>query len=140
MDFVVVSCIDLQVGYFFSGSHSLISLFCGVLYFTFFTASKWQATVGQRLMSIYVKSNSCKKISLVLAMDRYIAQLFLPILGVLVLSLVLQYPDLFLLWVLLMIGINFCVLYWYLVAFKDRQRRTLHDRIFNTVVVDGRCG
>ena len=33
-------------------------------------------------MSIYVKSNSCKKISLVLAMDRYIAQLFLPILGV----------------------------------------------------------
>ena len=63
-------------------AHSLISLFCGVLYFTFFTASKWQATVGKRLMSIYVKSNSCKKISLVLAMDRYIAQLFLPILGV----------------------------------------------------------
>lgn len=109
----------------------------GILYFTILITSKWQATVGQRLLSVYVVSKKNKKISFTLAMDRYLSQMFFPLLGVIASSFLHQHEGLEWLWLLLM-AIMACSFYWYLVAFKNPENQTMHDYIFRTIVVLGR--
>lgn len=49
-----------------------IIVFVGVVYYTYFNSSKWQATPGKRLMSLRIIRNDDKNVSFVLALTHYL--------------------------------------------------------------------
>jgi len=57
-------------------THTLILvsviIFVGVIYYTFFNSSKWQATPGKRLMSLRMVKNNDKDIGFTLALIHYL--------------------------------------------------------------------
>ena len=52
-------------------------LSAGLLYYPFFHASPWQATIGKRLLNIYVTGDDGKRISIGCAFRRMVARIFL---------------------------------------------------------------
>ncbi|MBL6665004.1 MAG: RDD family protein, partial [Rickettsiales bacterium] len=57
-------------------THSLILLsiviFVGVIYYTYFNSSKWQATPGKRMMSLRIVKNENEDIGFNLALSHYL--------------------------------------------------------------------
>ena len=88
----------------------LISLVIGMIYFTLFTASEWQATPGKRLLGIHVIMDAGGPITALRAFGRYWAYLVSTI--------------------VLLIG-------YIMVAFTE-EKTALHDLICRTRVVYGR--
>ena len=57
-------------------THSLILcsifIFVGVVYYTYFNSSKWQATPGKRIMSLRIVKNNHEDVSFTLALSHYL--------------------------------------------------------------------
>jgi uncharacterized RDD family membrane protein YckC len=83
----------------------------GPIYVILFHASGWQATIGKRLLGIYVSDDAGNRITLSRSCGRWFAQFFVDLFGGWLISL-------------------------FLVAFSGRKK-ALHDEIAGTLVLRG---
>lgn len=89
------------------GLSILINIVCAVAYFAGLHSSKWQATVGKRLLGLKVTDMKGSRISFWRALGRYLAMSFLS--GI------------------LLIG--------YIIAAFTEKKQSLHDLIAGTIVI-----
>ena len=85
----------------------------GPLYFSVFHCSPWQATVGKRILNIYVTDEKGERITLARSARRWLAQ-----------------------WVLSMFGGSFVSM---VTVGVTRQRRAVHDYLAHTLVLNGKA-
>lgn len=131
---------------YFLSLYNLFPLGLNILYFTLFTALKWQATPGQRIMNIYVIrliGNKTSKLDIMAALERYTSQLLFPIViqFLALLKNYLLFDSASILGALVLILILVCnafMVYWYAVALVRKENETMHDSIFQQRVVLGR--
>lgn len=99
-------------------------------YYTFFTASKWQATPGKRLLNIYVVRTNHKPIDVTAGLERFLAYIipslplyssFLP-------------PD------LMPVVVLWLSVFWFLPIVYTPERTGIHDRLCHTRVLVGKVG
>ncbi len=107
----MVGMIFFSKNYSFTGpglSMSLIPLIVAWLYFALQESSSHQATIGKRVMNIHLRTAAGDKIDFKTASIRYFSKL-----------------------------LSSCLfLFGYIMAFFSEQRKTLHDRLANTLVVN----
>jgi uncharacterized RDD family membrane protein YckC len=84
----------------------------GVFYFIFFAASPWQATIGQRLLKIYVTDDRGNRISLARSFGRWLAM-----------------------WCFGLFGGSFVSL---ITILATQKHKALHDMVAGTLVLNGR--
>lgn len=87
--------------------YMLITLLISTAYYAIFQSSKWQATVGKKLLHIKVTTLNGERIGFIRAVGRHLAMTFLSS--------------------ILFIG--------YLMVFFTKKKQALHDMIAKTVVV-----
>lgn len=118
---------------------SITTIILMLLYFTLFTASKWQATLGQWLMSIHVISLKAKKLDLKLAFYRFLLSLL--VLNVLSMLVAMHYPFLDNYpWAVSAVSVilGLVGLGWVLSVFYYPENQTVYDHILDQRVVQGR--
>ena len=93
-----------------AGASQFIKIIAGVAYTAYFQSGKWQATIGKRIVGIYVIRSTGERISFMRAVGRYFAQ---------ILSMII-----------LCIG--------YIMAGFTKEKTALHDLIADTRVVYGK--
>lgn len=99
-------------------------------YYTYFTASRWQATPGKRLLGMYVIRTDHRPLSLANALERFLA-FTLPFLPVYVSFIPSETAKM-----LAML----LVFYWFLPILYTPERVGMHDRFCRTRVLIGRVG
>lgn len=121
----------LLVKFFGNGGVALVAGFlCYAAYYTFFTASEWQATPSKRLMNIFVIMRNGRKPNLTESFERFVVYL-LPTLPLYtsVLSPIVAQP--------LFIWLS---IFWFVPILTTPERRGIHDTLAGTRVVVGRMG
>ena len=88
-------------------SYMLFSLLIGVVYYASFQSSKWQATIGKKLLKIKVTTMEGRRISFIRATVRYIVKY----------------------------GLSNIFFIGYLLALFTKRKQTLHDLIARTLVM-----
>jgi len=139
LDNFFVLLLQLQISDLFPDIFKPALMIPGIFYFTVSTCSKWQATLGQRIFGIHVIRENGRKINFLFALDRYLSQLLFVITGVIFLEMLNIYPKAFAVFMLCLFVANSISIYWYCSAILDPKKRTLHDKIFNTLVVVRDC-
>ena len=107
----IIGAIFFDTNYSYTGpglSMGIIPMAVAWLYFALQESSSYQATVGKRVMDIHLISENGGAISFKTASIRYFSKLLS----------------------------SFLLLLGYFMAFFSQERRTLHDRIAKTLVVD----
>lgn len=99
-------------------------------YYTYFTASRWQATPGKRLLGMYVIRTDHQRLGLSNALERFLAFTlpFMPVYVSFIPSDVAKMLAMML------------VIYWFLPILYTPQRVGVHDRLCRTRVLIGRVG
>jgi uncharacterized RDD family membrane protein YckC len=108
----------------------LVMFLINAAYYTGFTASRWQATPGKRLLGMYVIRTDHQRLSLSSALERFLA-FTLPFMPVYV-SFIPPAPAKMLTMIL--------VMYWFLPILYTQERVGIHDRLCRTRVLIGRVG
>ncbi|ETO91230.1 MAG: RDD family protein [Candidatus Xenolissoclinum pacificiensis L6] len=138
IDYIVMIFLTTIVTTFSNGVIALnfiLLVFIHAVYFSYLTASNWQATLGQRLMKIYVITLDGKRLSLTRSFDRYIIQWIIPDIMLIILHLMQNEVSIFGLFLVV-----FLYLVWisgYFMMFFNTKRQALHDYLFKTLVVNG---
>ena len=99
-------------------------------YYAYFTASRWQATPGKRLLGIYVIRTDNQRLTALDATERFLA-FTLPYLPLYVSFLSPAWGK-----TLTM----FLVIYWFAPILYTQERIGIHDRLCRTRVLIGRVG
>lgn len=103
---------------------------CSAAYYTYFTASAWQATPGKRLLGIYVLRTDHRSLTQRDALERFLA-FIIPSLPIYV-SFIPQFVAAMLLFWLSLI--------WFAPILFTAERIGYHDRLCRTRVAIGRVG
>ncbi len=123
-------------------SFGLILFLCGLIYNTLMIVSTWQATFGKRFFNIIVARKSVtgtiekqveyKRLGVWSAMFRYLATLLFWIVPLFLVNFFLnkEYAP------LAVFGTIWA--FWYEIGFLNKQGRSIHDLISNTILIDGR--
>ncbi|MGN1386462.1 MAG: RDD family protein [Bacillus sp. (in: firmicutes)] len=90
-----------------NGGYMLITILIGIAYYATLQSSKWQATIGKRLMKIKVTTMDGRRIGFLRAVVRY----------------------------LVMFGLSNILFIGYLLALFTKRKQALHDLIARTLVV-----
>ncbi len=99
-------------------------------YYTYFTASRWQATPGKRMLNLYVARTDHRPLSLRDAVERFLA-FILPSLPI--------YSSLFQQQQAMML-VFWLTLFWFAPILLTPERIGLHDRLCRTRVLTGKVG
>lgn len=121
----------LLVKFFGDGGVALVAGFlCYAAYYTFFTASDWQATPGKRLLNIFVIMRNGRKPDLTESFERFIVYL-LPTLPLYTSVLSPWLAQTLFLWM---------SIFWFAPILTTPERRGIHDTLVGTRVMVGRAG
>lgn len=101
---------------------------CNIAYYVAFTASRWQATPGKRLMGIYVVRNDGKLLNERDALERFLGY----VIPTLPLYLTIAPPN------VLGMATIWLSLAWYLPILLRDDKRGVHDVLCGTAVVSGK--
>lgn len=99
-------------------------------YYTYFTASRWQATPGKRLLSIYVVRTDNRALTPRDALERFLG-FILPSLPIYSSIMPQQQAAMLVFWL---------TLFWFAPILFTPERIGLHDRLCRTRVVVGKVG
>jgi uncharacterized RDD family membrane protein YckC len=102
----------------------------GLVYSTYFTASKWQATPGKRLLSIYVARTDRRALTTRDAFERFLAY-SLPVLPFYASFIPENIAQLMVFWL---------TLFWFVPILYTEERVGFHDKLCNTRVMVGKVG
>ena len=111
------------------GLVTLASFFFSLAYYTYFTASSWQATPGKRLMNIYVMRPDNRRLTPRDGLERFLAFL-LPSLPFYTSIFPENVGPILVFWL---------TMFWFLPILYTVDRAGMHDRLCNTRVVEGRA-
>lgn len=112
-----------------------IIIFVGVIYYTYFNSSNWQATPGKRLMSLRIVKNENDNVSFSLALTHYLLSIT-PFIYVLYLAFykirheINFYEAITTSQLNLMLGLFFVM--WVQIQIFTKRKVTLYDMICNT--------
>ncbi|MFM9889111.1 MAG: RDD family protein [Rickettsiales bacterium] len=121
----------LLVKFFGDGGVSLVAGFlCYAAYYTFFTASDWQATPGKRLLNIFVIMRNGRKPDMTESFERFIVYL-LPTLPL--------YTSVLSPWMAQTLFVWMSI-FWFAPILTTPERRGIHDTLVGTRVMAGRAG
>lgn len=112
------------------GAMMLAGFLCQMAYFSYSTASGWQASPGQRFLGIQLIHANGTPLTLRDAMERWLAS-YMPFLPLYVSFLEPQMAGAIASWLMLI---------WYLPMLYRDDRTGLHDRLCNTRVIAGKTG
>jgi uncharacterized RDD family membrane protein YckC len=101
-----------------------------VAYYTYFTASSWQATPGKRLLGIYVMRTDHRMLGPRDALERFLAYT-IPSLPIYTSLISPQIAPLLVFWL---------SLFWFAPILFTPERMGMHDRLCRTRVLVGRVG
>lgn len=101
-----------------------------LVYYTYFTASRWQATPGKRVLNLYVTRTDDRALTPRDALERFLA-FILPSLPIYSSIMVQQQAAMLVFWL---------SLFWFAPILFTPERIGLHDRICRTRVVVGKVG
>ena len=104
----------------------LISFF----YYTYFNASRWQATPGKRLLTLYIAHTDHRPLTMRDAAERFLA-FILPTLPVYASFIPEQHAPILVFWLTLL---------WFAPILFTPERVGLHDRLCSTHVLVGKVG
>ncbi|MBX9726879.1 MAG: RDD family protein [Rickettsiales bacterium] len=99
-------------------------------YYTYFTASRWQATPGKRLLSIYVVRTDNRALTPRDALERFLG-FILPSLPIYSSIMLQQQAAMLVFWL---------TLFWFAPILFTPERIGFHDRLCRTRVVVGKVG
>ncbi|ABD44704.1 RDD family protein [Ehrlichia chaffeensis str. Heartland] len=108
-------------------------------YYTYFLSSKTQASIGQKILNIHTIRCDHKKIDIRLAFDRSLSEFLCPtILMMSIQAINMNINNIFIVSIIFLITMVTFVTStcWYLIALFSQKNQTLHDIMFNTMVVD----
>jgi uncharacterized RDD family membrane protein YckC len=108
----------------------IVSFLCSLAYFTYFISSPWQATPGNRLLSIYVARTDYHTLTPRDAVERFLAYL-IPSLPLYTSLLSQQVSIMLTFWL---------TLFWFTPILFTSERVGYHDRLCNTRVLVGKVG
>ena len=116
-----------------------IMLVMPIIYHTICAYSVWQASIGQRIMGIYVISLYYSRIGFLLSFDRILFQIAIPVFFACIIKIIdhLGLMNEYISMILSGIG-QWLNILWYAVALRHPERATMHDKILGTRVVIGR--
>ena len=103
-------------------------LLVGMVYYTYFQASRWQATLGKRLLSIYVARSDGRWLNLRDALCRYLA-FMMPLLPAYSNSLSQQS---------MLMLISLLAIVWFIPLLHRPDRAGIHDQLCDTRVLQGK--
>ncbi len=109
-------------------SVTLASFLINLVYYTYFTASHWQATPGKRLLGIYVARADRQPLSQRDALERFLA-FILPTLPLYTSLLAENTAPMIVVWLSVV---------WFSPILFTVERMGLHDRLCNTRVMMGK--
>ena len=118
-------------------------LMIGALYHAYFNSSKWQATIGKRMMKIMLVSKDGQKITFMRALAHYVLSI-LPIIYIIYLlgyqashkasffqAITASEASVF---------FGFVFLLWVQIQSFTKQKTTAYDIICKTIVIEGKSG
>lgn len=120
----------LLISAFGEGGGVLVSGFlCNLIYFTWFTASAWQASPGQRVLSMYIIHANGQPMTLRDALERFLAYT-LPVLPMYASFIDDKVAPLITVWLTAL---------WFGPILIREERTGLHDQMCNTRVIVGKA-
>lgn len=136
INFIVHHSLLWQVVLFY-----VLVIFVGASYYAYLNSSKWQATIGKRIMKIVMSTKAGLPISFKRAMLHYFLSLlpfvfFTYILAIQVKTQAKFFDIIFGSWINLILGIGFVL--WIQIQAFTSQKTTVYDLICNTTFTNGR--
>ncbi|QXK91738.1 RDD family protein [Neoehrlichia mikurensis] len=119
----------------------LYSIAVNCSYYTYFLSSSTQATIGQKFLNIHIIKCNNNKINIQTAFDRTISEFLCPVIIMILTQIVnIFHKSYFIVIVALLFQMITLAMYvyWYLIAIFSHKRQTIHDILFDTIVVIGK--
>jgi uncharacterized RDD family membrane protein YckC len=109
---------------------TLAAFLVSLSYYTYFVASRWQATPGKRLMNIYIIRSDNRMLTPRDALERFLA-FFMPSLPIYISFMPDNVTPIIVFWL---------SMFWFSPILYTPERTGVHDRLCNTRVLVGRVG
>ena len=113
-----------------NGLATLAAFLVSLSYYTYFMASRWQATPGKRLMNIYIIRSDNRMLTPRDALERFLA-FFMPSLPIYTSLIPENVTPIIVFWL---------SMFWFSPILYTVERMGMHDRLCNTRVLVGRVG
>lgn len=113
-----------------SGLTLIAAFLCYGSYYTYFTASAWQATPGKRLLNIFVGTVDGRRLKPVQSLERFIVYI-LPSLPLYTSVLSERMSQTLFIWM---------SIFWFMPILTTPERRGIHDTLVGTRVFVGKRG
>ncbi|WDM85110.1 RDD family protein [Ehrlichia sp. JZT12] len=142
IDHAIISLFYYPIVLLFSETTAIlfsINIAISCYYYTYFLSSKNQASIGQKIFNIYTIRCDHKKIDRLLAFDRTLSEFLCPTIFMLSIEIIntnLENSLITNMTFLITIFTLILSVYWYLIALFSDKNQTLHDIIFNTIVIE----
>ena len=142
IDHVILSIFNYPIALLLSETTIIpfsINMAISCYYYTYFLSTKDQASIGQKILKIHTKRCDNKKISTSLAFDRTLSEFLCPtifMISIQIINMNIENNLIISLTFLITIFALILSVYWYAIALFSNKNQTLHDIIFNTIVVE----
>ncbi|RZB12400.1 RDD family protein [Ehrlichia minasensis] len=119
----------------------IVNLVISCYYYTYFLSSKAQASIGQKTLNIHTIRCDNKKIDVCLAFDRSLSEFLCPTILMTSIQIAnMNINNVFITSIIFLITMLTLIVsvVWYLIALFSQNNQTMHDIIFNTIVVENK--
>ncbi|GAT76521.1 putative integral membrane protein [Ehrlichia ruminantium] len=144
IDQIILSLINYQISWFI-GEITFLSFIINIVshccYYMYFLSSEAQASIGQKILKIHTIRCNDKKIDAKLAFDRTLSEFLCPTIFMINIQIVNMHINNSLITIIVFIVTIFTLIlsvYWYFIALFSETNQTIHDIIFDTIVVENK--